>query len=91
MDERKMYQAPDVPMEWPKSARPPRGQFYYDSRICFGIIYFNNNDDARTCDKRVRGQGLTYNGGFFHGMPCGREPDRDYTDANGVRWYAVTH
>lgn len=62
-----------------------------DSRICFSIAYFSTEADADTYAAFVREKGDTYNGGYFHGMPCGRESSRDYTDPELGRLYAVTH
>jgi hypothetical protein len=49
-----------------------------DSRICFGIMYFATEADAQKAHEYVRAKGFTYNGGFFHGMPCGRDPSFDH-------------
>lgn len=62
----------------------------HDSRICFGIDYFTSASDADTYAAVVRKRGDTYNGGFFHGMSCGRDKGFDYTDAKHGRLYAVT-
>lgn len=62
-----------------------------DSRICFGIAYFATEADAMAYDAHVRDKGYTYNGGFFHGMACGRDTTWDYTDPALGRLYAVTH
>lgn len=51
-----------------------------DSRICFGIAYFTSEADAADYALDVRRRGLTYNGGFFDGMACGRDKTWDYTD-----------
>lgn len=62
-----------------------------DSRICFGISYFDNEKDADTYAAHVRSLGLTYNGGWFHGMPCGRDKSFDHIEKDtGVQLYAVT-
>ena len=60
-----------------------------DSRICFGIAFFRTEEEAERYGKFIRVSGRTYNGGYFHGRPCGREKDRDTTDADGPL-YAVT-
>lgn len=63
----------------------------HDGRICFGIMFFTSEEDAQLAASIVRKQGRTYNGGYFHGMPCGREKSRDYFDKElGVQLYAVT-
>lgn len=61
-----------------------------ESRICLGVAYFFTEEDAQTYAKMVHERGDTYNGGYFHGMSCGREPGRDYTDKALGRLYAVT-
>lgn len=66
------------------------GRSYDDSRICFSIMFFEQESDADKVATEVRKRGRTYNGGFFHGSPCGREKGYDYVDKDGVRWHAVT-
>lgn len=62
-----------------------------EGRSAFGLSYFTSEADADAYAQHVREQGLTYNGGFFHGMPCGREPGRDSIDqTTGAKLYAVT-
>lgn len=68
-----------------------RGRWYSDSRISIGILFFADERDAVECAKAVRKAGNEYNGGWFQGKACGREKERDYTDDNGVKWFAVTH
>lgn len=63
-----------------------------DGRICFGIDYYATEEDAQVAAAIVREQGRTYNGGYFHGMPCGREEHRDYVDPEtGKKLFAVTN
>lgn len=61
-----------------------------DGRICFGIAYFKTKKDAATFAKFIAERGDTYNGGFFHGMSCGRDPDFDHVDKELGKLYAVT-
>lgn len=61
-----------------------------DSRICFGIAYFSSVKDADAYAAHVRSKGYTYNGGFFHGMPCGRDESFDHVDSTLGPLYAVT-
>lgn len=61
----------------------------WDVRICFAIKWFATEEDALTYDEHVRKQGITYNGGFYHGRPCGRDKSWD-TEENGKALYAVT-
>lgn len=63
-----------------------------DSRICFGINYYATEAEAQRAAELVRAAGHTYNGGYMHGVPCGREPAHDYIDkASGQKLYAVTN
>ena len=62
-----------------------------DSRICFGIHYFATEAEAEAAAAIVRERGDTYNGGFFDGMPCGRDSGFDHVDREtGEKVYAVT-
>jgi hypothetical protein len=61
-----------------------------DSRICLGISYFLSEADAQAYAQEIVRRGHTYNGGFFHGMQCGREESRDYLDDELGQLYAVT-
>ena len=61
-----------------------------ESRICFGVAYFKTEAEATAYSKAVIKKGHTYNGGFFHGMGCGREKQRDYVDPDLGQLYAVT-
>ena len=49
----------------------------HDSRISFGITYFDNQADANEYSDVVKALGITYNGGFYHGMICGRDKGHD--------------
>jgi hypothetical protein len=46
-----------------------------DERISFGIKWFLSEDDAKAYAKAH--SGATYNGGWFHGMACGRDKSWD--------------
>ena len=48
-----------------------------DSRICYGINWFATEKEANEYDAYVRENGITYNGGWFHGMACGRDTSFD--------------
>lgn len=61
-----------------------------DSRTCFGISWFATEEEADEYAKSVREQGITYNGGFMHGLPCGRDTAFDYVDTEHGRLFAVT-
>lgn len=60
-----------------------------ESRISFGIAYFTSEGDAERYAEYVQSQGYTYNGGYFHGMPCGRDTTWDH-EMDGIKYYAVT-
>lgn len=60
-----------------------------DSRTCFGILFFATEADADLYAAAVKAQGQTYNGGFLHGMACGRDRAFDHT-VDGTTYYAVT-
>ena len=49
-----------------------------DSRICFGIHFYDSEEKARYATLITQVQGNTYNGGWFHGMACGRDTSFDY-------------
>jgi hypothetical protein len=51
---------------------------YIDSRTCFGIYYYDTLEKALAYSEYVQIKGYTYNGGFFHGMPCGRDDSYDF-------------
>lgn len=61
-----------------------------DSRVCFGLEWYAKEDDAVARGKQVYDAGQAVNGGWFHGMPCGRAPQFDYNDAEHGRLFAVT-
>ena len=64
-----------------------------ESRTCFGLEWFEQEADAENRGAEVRDAGQTVNGGYMHGMECGRHSTAkafDYTDAEtGKRLYAV--
>jgi len=64
----------------------------HDSRICFGINYYPTLADAEAAHEVVTERGDTYNGGWFHGMPCGRDSsfDRKHPETGEVVAFAVT-
>lgn len=49
-----------------------------DSRICFGIEFYDSEEKANLGSLVSRLMGNTYNGGWFHGMACGRDASFDY-------------
>ena len=65
------------------------GHVLRNHRICFGIDYFDSLEAAQAAHEAVRAAGRTYNGGWFDGMPCGRDAAFDYVN-EGRKLYAVT-
>jgi hypothetical protein len=62
-----------------------------DSRICFGIVWFATEAEADAAHKKVRKRGDYYNGGYMHGMACGRDSSYDKRNEAGDKIaYAVT-
>lgn len=62
-----------------------------DSRTCFGISYYATEEDAERVGAYIAKRGDTYNGGWYHGMPCGRDASWDYTNKEtNQKLYAVT-
>ncbi len=61
-----------------------------DSRNAFAIQYFLTEEAALEYAAHVKRQGYCYNGGMFHGMPCGRDSGWDYVDKELGQLYAVT-
>ena len=67
-----------------------KGLVTTDQRICFGIAYFDSEENAAIANKEVTDRGDTYNGGMFHGMSCGRDKSWD-REEDGRKLYAVTY
>jgi len=65
-----------------------------DARIAFTLLYYDTPAAAEQAAEATRAAGNTYNGGWFHGEPCGRETQFDHTPAagpnKGKRLYAVS-
>lgn len=62
-----------------------------DGRSCFGIDWYAKEAQAEVASLVIKLRGDTYNGGWFHGMPCGRDSTFDHKDKEtGVQYYAVT-
>ena len=49
-----------------------------DGRTCFALAYFLKEADAQAFGDYYKKHGATYNGGYFHGMPCGRDAGFDF-------------
>lgn len=62
-----------------------------EGRICFGIQYYDDEAEAEREGRKVFDSGRTFNGGFFHGAPCGRSKRFDHIDKEtGKQLYAIT-
>lgn len=61
-----------------------------DSRTCFGINWYATEEEADQVAEAVRARGETYNGGFLHGTPCGRDKTWDVVKDGVVVEFAVT-
>jgi hypothetical protein len=61
-----------------------------ESRVSFGIAYFDDEAEADRYGRRVQEWGCTYNGGFRDGERCGRDSTWDHVDPDGRQLYAVT-
>ena len=51
-----------------------------DGRCSFNIAWFKCEDAANRAAKQIRKEGRSHNGGWFHGMPCGRDSAFDMKD-----------
>jgi hypothetical protein len=62
-----------------------------ESRISYGIEYFETLEQALDFDKFVQVRGDRYNGGYYDGTTCGRDYAHDHVDKEtGKQLYAVT-
>lgn len=64
-----------------------------ESRTAFGLLYFATEAEAEIYGEHVLQRGDTYNGGFYHGMACGRDRSFDHDaviEGQTVRLYAVS-
>jgi hypothetical protein len=73
----------EKPAEVPKPVK-------IDARTAFAINWFQSEADAQAFAADVKRRGATYNGGWLHGRPCGRDETWDYVDENLGKLYAVT-
>mgnify|MGYP003151882282 FL=1 len=67
-----------------------KGRSHYDVRICFGIAWYELEEDADRAAALTKKQRNCYNGGYYHGVACGRETGWDFTDDDGAKWLGVT-
>jgi|TARA_R110000824_G_scaffold120382_5_gene275685 hypothetical protein len=62
-----------------------------DSRTCFGIEWFETEEEAEAFAKAIQKRGDRYNGGWCHGTACGRDYGFDHVDKEtSKKLYAVT-
>ena len=61
-----------------------------DGRTCYGIHFFDSEEKADLYGRAIALRGDTYNGGYSHGRPCGRDESWDYVRKDGVKLYGVT-
>ena len=60
----------------------------HESRISFGIDWYATEEDALIASAQTHS---TYNGGYMHGVSCGRDKTWDRKDEDGnVTAWAVT-
>lgn len=57
---------------------PKAVPIHTDQRTCFGIAFFLKESDAQAFGDYYRAAGATYIGGYFHGMPTGRDSGWDF-------------
>jgi hypothetical protein len=64
-----------------------------DSRSCFGLEWYDDEQEAIEAGARANAAGETVNGGWLHGMPCDRAREFDFEitveDGKKQRLYAV--
>ena len=48
-----------------------------ESRICFGLEWYATEEEAETASAIARERDERYNGGYSHGMLCGRDASFD--------------
>lgn len=63
----------------------------HDVRICFALVFFKGAEIANLAGEQSQLAGNTYNGGWFHGMSCGRDKSFDYVDKDHGQLYAVSY
>lgn len=84
----------DLTKEEQQEMRELEARSVYSGRISMAVRYFSSEADADRYGELVRKTGATYNGGWFHGSPLGRDRGYDHTPANGehagVPQYGVT-
>jgi hypothetical protein len=77
--------ASEVHKPYPKGPQPVE----VDIRICFAIAWYATEAEAMQHDKLAKEAGDTYNGGWFHGMACGRDTTWD-REKGGKKLFAAT-
>jgi len=62
---------------WKRKAEFEKQATKRDSRICFGLVWFKTEEEANEYSQIIHELGITFNGGMFHGIPCGRVSEFD--------------
>lgn len=62
----------------------------FEGRIAFCLRWYATEELAKLAAEYVRKSGRSYNGGYFHGKPCGREESFD-TERDGQKLFAVSY
>jgi hypothetical protein len=57
------------------------GPARFHAGICVNWLIFDNEADAVAWGEHIRRRGDTYNGGMYHGRPCGD------VDRRGDEWW----
>ena len=60
-------------------------------RICFGVAWFETEEEALQMEAFNRELGMRVVGGFEHGLLCGREPSFDKVGKDGKKLYACRY
>ena len=58
-----------------------------ETRICFGIDWYATEKEADEMGEYNQKSGCVYWGGFFHGMPCGRDKTWDIPEGKSWKRY----
>ncbi|ATS92384.1 hypothetical protein DLP05_148 [Stenotrophomonas phage vB_SmaS_DLP_5] len=61
-----------------------------DVRICFGLAWFASEEEAEEFGRLSAAVGNTINGGWFHGMTCGRSTQFDFVK-EGQKLFAASY
>jgi hypothetical protein len=65
-------------------------RIFSKNHICHGVYFYMTEWQAEAAGYAVRLQNQKVVGGFFHGMPCGRDATHDHVDKQYGLVYGVT-